>query len=186
MFGVTDTIKPGMLETLRKLHLRGIKTVMCTGDHATTARYIANQLGINEVIAEVTPEGKADYITQLRRNSNHKVAMVGDGINDSVALSLADVSISMSDGSDVSIESSDLILLKGDLNKVLDAIAISGTTNSLIRQNLFWAFSYNIVGIPLAGGWLFPWFGRQLSPVFAGVFMAASSLFVVINSMRGK
>lgn len=186
VFGVTDTIKPGMLETLRKLHLRGIKTVMCTGDHTTTARYIANQLGIDEVVAEVTPEGKADYITQLRKQSNQKVAMVWDGINDSVALSLADVSISMSDGSDVSIESSDLILLKGDLNKVLDAITISWSTNTLIRQNLFRAFSYNIIGIPLAGGWLFPWLGWQLSPVFAGVFMAASSLLVVLNSLRGR
>lgn len=186
IFSVTDTIKPGMEQTLRQLHQLGITTVMCTWDHPATARYIADQLGIKEVIAEATPQGKADYITQLRKKSQHKIAMIGDGINDSIALSLADVSISMSDGSDVSIESSDLILLKGDLTKVLDAIWISTSTNSLIKQNLFRAFSYNIVGIPLAGGWLYPWFGRQLSPVFAGIFMAASSLFVVINSMRGK
>ncbi len=186
VFTLIDTIKPWMKDTLEKLHAKGITTVMCTWDHPSPARFIADQLHIDEVVAQVTPEGKADYIKSLRAKSPNKIAMVGDGINDSIALSLADVSISMSDWSDVSIESSDLILLKGDLNKVIDAIAISKSTNSLIYQNLFRAFSYNIIGIPLAGGWLFPRFGRQLSPVFAGVFMAASSLFVVINSMRGK
>jgi len=139
-----------MAETLRKLRALNITTIMSTGDHKITAQQVADQLGIDIVIAEVTPEGKADYIKSLRAKSSDKIAMVGDGINDSIALSLADVSISMSDGSDVSIESSDLILLKGDLNKVVDAIAISKSTNNLIYQNLFWAFSYNIIGIPLA------------------------------------
>lgn len=131
---------------------------MCTGDHTNIARSVAKELGINEVIAQATPESKAEYIKALRKKSSQKVAMIGDGINDSIALSLADVSISMSNGSDVSIESSDLILLKGDLNKLHDAFRISVSTNTLIYQNLFWAFSYNIIGIPLAGGWLFPRF----------------------------
>ncbi len=186
VFTLTDTIKSWMKQTLEKLHKKGIRTVMCTWDHSNSAHFIADQLPIDEIVAEVTPQGKAEYIKQIREKTPHKIAMVGDGINDSIAMSLADVSISMSDGSDVSIESSDLILLKGDLTKVLDAIQISISTNRLIKQNLFWAFSYNIIGIPLAGGWLYPSFGWQLSPVFAGVFMAASSLFVVINSLRGR
>lgn len=185
-YGITDTIKDGIKETIQQLHTLWIRTVMCTGDHTNVAQQVANELGIDEVIAQATPESKAEYIKILRGKTSQKVAMIGDGINDSVALSLADVSISMSDGSDVSIESSDLILLKWDLRKLIDAIKISKSTNNLIYQNLFWAFSYNIIGIPLAGGWLFPFFWRQLNPVFSGIFMAVSSLFVVFNSMRGK
>ncbi len=186
VYGITDTIKDGVKDTIRKLHALWIHTVMCTGDHTNIARSVANELGINEVIAQATPESKAEYIKALRKKSSQKVAMIGDGINDSIALSLADVSISMSNGSDVSIESSDLILLKGDLNKLHDAFRISVSTNTLIYQNLFRAFSYNIIGIPLAGGWLFPRFWWQLNPVFSWLFMATSSLFVVFNSMRKR
>lgn len=107
-------------------------------------------------------------------------------MNDSIALSRADVSISFSDGSDVSIESSDLVLLGGDLTKFIDVFDISKRMNRLIHENLFWAFSYNIIGIPLAGGWLYPWLGWQLTPVFTGIFMALSSLIVTVNSMRGR
>lgn len=185
IYSVSDTVKPKIQETIQTLIRHGITPIMCTGDHSDTAEFIAKKLWITEFYAQTSPEEKSSLISRLQKEGK-KVAMVGDGINDSIALSLADVSIGMSDGSDVSIESSDLILLHGDLNKVLDALNISRSMNRLIIQNIFWAFSYNIIGIPLAGGWLYPWFGIQLTPVFTGLFMGLSSIMVSVNSTRGK
>lgn len=185
IYRIMDTIKDNIKDVISELHSIGIQTAMCTGDRLSAAQWVADTLWIDYVVTQATPNDKSDYIKSLR-DSWKKVAMVGDGINDSIALSLADVSVSMSNGSDISIQSSDLVLLKWDLQKLLDAIHISKWTNKLIYQNLFWAFSYNIIGIPLAWWWLFPILWWQLNPVFSGIFMATSSLIVVLNSLRNR
>ena len=185
MYEVTDTLKWGIEPMIATLKERGIELILSTGDHDAVAHTIAKKVGIETVYSESNPEAKSDLIASLQK-AGKKVAMIWDGVNDSIALSRADVSISFSDGSDVSIESSDLVLLGGDLTKFIDAFDISKRMNRLIHENLFWAFSYNIIGIPLAGGWLYPWLGWQLTPVFTGIFMALSSLIVTVNSMRGR
>jgi Cu+-exporting ATPase len=182
---VADAIKPEAKEAISQLHELGIKVVMLTGDHENTAHYIASQLGIDEVVAQVLPEGKLNKIKALQAEG-HTVAMAGDGVNDAPALAQADVGIAMATGTDVAIDSAGITLLHGDISKLVKAIRLSKITMRGIKQNLFWAFFYNIVGIPLAGGAFYPLFGWLLSPVFAGLAMAFSSVSVVGNSLRIK
>ncbi len=185
VFLVADAIKPGAMEAVSRLHSLGIKTVMLTGDNRNTALYIAKEVGIDEVVAEVLPEDKLNKIKELQK-AGHIVAMAGDGVNDAPALAQADVGIAMATGTDVAIESAGITLLHGDIGKLVKAINLSKVTMRGIKQNLFWAFAYNVAGIPLAGGLFYPIFGWLLSPVFAGFAMAMSSVSVVGNSLRLK
>lgn len=185
IFMVADAIKPEAVEAVKNLHKLGIKMVMLTGDNKNTAKYIADQVGIDEVVAEAMPADKLAKITELQ-NKGQVVAMAGDGVNDAPALAQADVGIAMATGTDVAIESAGITLLHGDISKLVKAVRLSKLTMRGIKQNLFWAFIYNIVGIPLASGLFFPIFGWLLSPVFAGFAMAISSVSVVGNSLRLK
>ncbi len=182
---VADSIKPEAVDAVAQLHKRGIKVVMLTGDHKNTAQFIATQVGIDDVVAEVMPSDKLDKIKALQAQGKI-VAMAGDGINDAPALAQADVGIAMGTGTDVAIESAGITLLGGDLTKLVKAIELSKITMRGIKQNLFWAFFYNIVGIPLAAGLFYPFFGILLNPIFAGAAMAFSSVSVVGNSLRLK
>ena len=185
MVMVADAVRPGAVEAVRDLHQLGIKVVMLTGDHENTARTIAHRIGIDEVIAEALPEDKLNTIRGLQKQG-HLVAMAGDGINDAPALAEATVGIAMGTGTDVAIETAGITLLQGDLAKLVKAVRLSKLTLRGIKQNLFWAFIYNIVGIPLAAGAFYPLFGWLLNPVFAGLAMAFSSVSVVGNSLRLK
>ncbi len=182
---VADPIKSEAVAAVSKLHQMGIDIVMLTGDNKYTASYIANQVGIDDVVAEVSPEDKLNKIKALQARGKI-VAMAGDGVNDAPALAQADVGIAMATGTDVAIESAGITLLHGDISKLVKAIRLSKLTMRGIKQNLFWAFFYNIVGIPLAGGAFFPIFGWLLNPIFAGLAMAFSSVSVVGNSLRLK
>ncbi len=182
---VADAVKPEAREAMKNLHKLGIKTVMLTGDDRNTAEFIAKQVGIDEVVAEVMPEDKLNVIKKLQ-SQGRVVAMAGDGVNDAPALAQADIGIAMATGTDVAIESAGITLLNGDISKLVKAINLSRLTMRGIKQNLFWAFAYNILGIPLAGGLFYPLFGWLLSPVFAGLAMAFSSVSVVGNSLRLK
>ena len=182
---VADAIKPEAREAISNLHALGIKTVMLTGDDKNTAESIAKEVGIDKVIAEVLPEAKLQAIKNLQ-TQGLVVAMAGDGVNDAPALAQADVGIAMGTGTDVAIETAGITLLGGDISKLVKSIKLSKMTMRGIKQNLFWAFIYNIVGIPLAAGMLFPFTGWLLSPVFAGLAMAFSSVSVVTNSLRIK
>ncbi len=182
---VADAVKKESIEAVSDLHKLGIKVVMVTGDNKNTARYISNIVGIDEVVAEVMPEDKLKRIKELQSQGN-VVAMAGDGINDAPALAQADVGIAMSTGTDVAIESAGITLLHGDISKLVKAVKLSKITMRGIKQNLFWAFFYNIIGIPLAAGVFYPIFGWLLNPIFAGLAMAFSSVSVVSNSLRIK
>ena len=182
---VADAIKPESKEAVKKLQQLGITVIMLTGDNKNTARFIADQVGIDEVVAEVLPQDKLEKIKKLQ-SSGEIVAMTGDGVNDAPALAQADVGIAMATGTDVAIESAGITLLHGDISKLVKAIRLSKLTMRGIKQNLFWAFIYNIIGIPLAGGAFYPVFGWLLNPVFAGAAMAFSSVSVVLNSLRLK
>lgn len=182
---VADAIKEGAKEAMEKLKKMGIQTIMLSGDNQHTAEYIAKLVGIDEVIAEVLPDQKMIKIQELQKEGK-MVAMVGDGVNDAPALAQANVGIAMATGTDVAIESAGITLLHGDITKVVKAIRLSHMTMVGIKQNLFWAFVYNLVGIPLAAGLFYPLFGWLLSPVFAGLAMAFSSVSVVGNSLRLK
>ena len=182
---VADKVKPEAVEAVKNLHKVGIKTIMLTGDNKNTAQYIAKQIGIDEVVAETMPEDKLNKIKELQ-SRGMIVAMAGDGINDAPALAQANVGIAMATGTDVAIESAGITLLHGDISKLVKAINLSKMTMRGIKQNLFWAFIYNIVGIPLAGGLFYPIFGWLLNPAFAGLAMAFSSVSVVANSLRIK
>lgn len=182
---VADAIKPEAIEAVKNLHKLGIKVVMLTGDDKNTAEFIAKQVGIDEVVAQVLPEDKLKKIKEFQ-SQGKIVAMAGDGVNDAPALAQADVGIAMATGTDVAIESAGITLLHGDISKLVKAIKLSKMTMTGIKQNLFFAFIYNIVGIPLAGGLFYPIFGWLLSPVFAGLAMALSSLSVVGNALRLK
>jgi Cu+-exporting ATPase len=159
--------------------------VMLTGDHRVTAEAIARQAGIERVIAEVRPEDKAREIVALQRGG-HRIAMVGDGINDAPALAQAEVGIAMGSGTDVAIEAADVTLMRGDLMGVVTAVELSRQTIRIIKQNLAWAFGYNVILIPVAAGALYPFWGVLLSPILAGAAMALSSVSVVTNSLRLK
>jgi Cu+-exporting ATPase len=183
ILAIADQIKTETPSTIHKLKDMGIKVYMLTGDNQITARAIAAQAGIDEVIAEVLPDYKADKVAELQ-SSGATVGMVGDGINDAPALARADVGIAMGTGIDVAIESGDIVLMKGELGGVLTALALSRATMRNIRQNLFWAFAYNVVGIPVAAGLLYIFGGPTLNPMIAGGAMAMSSVSVVTNALR--
>jgi Cu2+-exporting ATPase/Cu+-exporting ATPase len=182
---ISDQLKPSSKQAINNLHNLGIQTVILTGDNRRAADYIASQVGIDKVYAEVLPGDKSDKIKNLREE-NRFIAMVGDGINDAPALTQADVGIAMATGTDIAMESSDITLLQGDLLKVASAIQLSQQTMNTVRQNLFWAFVYNVIGIPIAAGVLYPFLGVMLSPAIAGAAMAFSSVSVVSNSLRLK
>ena len=182
---VADEIKTESKQAITDLHKLGIKVIMLTGDDEKAGKYMASLVGIDEVVAHVMPVDKLAKIKELQ-NSGRVVAMAGDGVNDAPALAQADVGIAMGTGTDVAIESAGITLLNGDISKLVKAIKLSKITMRGIKQNLFWAFIYNIVGIPLAAGLFYPIFGWLLNPVFAGLAMAFSSVSVVSNSLRIK
>ncbi len=183
LLAITDPARSDSREAIERLHKLGLKVIMLTGDDANTARAIADSVGIDRVIAEVLPEDKANKIIELQKN-HQKVAMVGDGINDSPALAQANVGIAIGSGTDVAIESADIALMRNSIHGVADAITLSKATIGNIKQNLFGAFIYNIFGIPVAAGALFPFFGILLSPVIAATAMSLSSVTVVSNALR--
>lgn len=183
LLAIADPIKPTSPVAVRQLQEMGLEVILLTGDNPTTAQAIARQAGIRRVIAQVRPEQKAAYIRQLRR-PRHRVAMVGDGINDAPALAEADVGIAIGTGTDVAIAASDITLISGDLRGVVTAIQLSRATLANIRQNLFFAFIYNTLGIPIAAGALYPFTGWLLNPMLAGAAMALSSVSVVANALR--
>lgn len=185
VIAVADPIKDTTPEAIKALHALGLKVAMITGDNAATASAIARQLGIDEVTAEVLPDGKVAALKQFR-SQGARVAFVGDGINDAPALAEADVGLAIGTGTDVAIEAADVVLMSGDLRGVANAIALSQATIRNIKQNLFWAFAYNAVLIPVAAGMLYPINGTLLSPIFAAAAMALSSVFVLGNALRLK
>jgi len=191
VIGIADAIKHGAKEAIAKIKSMNIIPVMLTGDNSKTAMVIAGELGIDTVIADVLPQDKVNKIKELQNarsasGHNNIVAMVGDGINDAPALVQADIGIAMGTGTDVAIESGDIVLVKGTLDKVVESILLSKMTLRIIKQNLFWAFGYNLISIPIAAGLLYPTFGMVLSPVIASAAMAFSSVSVVSNSLRLK
>jgi Cu+-exporting ATPase len=183
LLAVTDPVKPTTPAAIAALHRLGIKIVMLTGDHADTAKRVAEKLHIDRVEAEVTPERKHDAILQLKREGA-RVAMAGDGVNDAPALAAADVGVAMGTGTDVAMESAGVTLVKGDLGGLVRAIELSRATMSNIRLNLVFAFVYNGVGIPVAAGVLYPFIGLLLNPMLASAAMALSSVSVIANSLR--
>ena len=183
LLGLADPVKQSTPEALRMLAAEGVRVVMITGDNVATAVSVASSLGIEEFEAEVLPEGKSAAVERLI-GAGHVVAMAGDGINDAPALAKANVGIAMGTGSDVAIESADVTLVKGDLRGIVRAIRLSRTTMKNIRQNLFFAFVYNSLGVPLAAGILYPLVGLLLSPMIAAAAMTLSSVSVITNALR--
>ncbi len=191
LFVIADRVKPDAAEIVHQLNTFGLEIYMITGDNFAVARAVADQLSIEHVVAEVLPGDKANRIAELQQSMKHKVAMVGDGINDAPALAQADVGIALSSGTDIAMETADITLVRPDLRGVLQSLKLSRATLRLIRQNLFWAFFYNIALIPIAAGILYPFewapaFLRSLHPVMAALAMAFSSVSVVTNSLRLK
>jgi P-type E1-E2 ATPase len=184
VIAVADPVKDSTPAALQALHRLGLRIVMITGDNRRTAEAIAKRLGIDEVVAEVLPTDKADVVKRLQASGSVRVAFVGDGINDAPALAQADVGLAIGTGTDIAIESADVVLMSGDLRNVPNAITLSQATIRNIKQNLFWAFAYNVVLIPVAAGALYPAFGVLMSPIFAGLAMAFSSVSVVTNALR--
>ena len=185
IFCVSDPVRKSAKALIHALHQRGLKTAMVTGDAESTAKRIAAELGIDKVVAEVKPDGKVNAVKQLQSQWG-RVVFVGDGINDAPALATADVGFAIGTGTDVAIESADVVLMSDNLNVVQQAFALSKATMRNIQQNLFWAFAYNTALIPVAAGVLFPWFGILLSPMLAAGAMALSSVFVLTNALRLK
>jgi Cu+-exporting ATPase len=181
--GVADPLKAGATDVVRRLRELGVRVVLLSGDTQATAAAIGAAAGITEVVAGVLPEGKVAEIAR-RQAAGEVVAMVGDGINDGPALARADVGIAMGTGTDVAMAASDVTLVRGDVAGVPQVIALSRRTLQTMRQNLFWAFVYNVIGIPIAAGALYPATGLLLSPVIASAAMAFSSVSVVTNSLR--
>jgi Cu+-exporting ATPase len=182
LFAIADRVKPEAHSVVEALRARGVNVAMVTGDAKATARAVADQLGIADVHAEVLPQDKATVVTDLQQK-NHRVAFVGDGINDAPALAQADVGIALATGTDIAIEAADVTLTRGQLDEVITALDAARRTLNNIRGNLFWAFFYNIILIPIAAGLAAP-FGIHLNPMVAGVAMGLSSVFVLGNSLR--
>ena len=183
LLALADTLKPSARETVDKLRRSGHRVIMLTGDNARTARALAAEAGIEDVQADVLPGDKAEVVRRLQAEGR-RVAMVGDGINDAPALAQADVGLALGTGTDVAMASADITLISGDLGTVVAAVELSRRTIRTIRQNLFWAFVYNVVGIPVAAGALYPFLGLLLDPMIASAAMAMSSVSVVTNSLR--
>jgi Cu+-exporting ATPase len=183
LLSVADPIRPTTAEAIRLLHDEGLNLAMLTGDNRVTALAVARKLGIDRVEAEVLPQDKAAHVERLQREGR-KVAMAGDGVNDAPALARADVGIAMGTGTDVAIESADVVLVKGDLRGIVRARRLSRGTMRNIRQNLFFAFVYNTLGVPVAAGILYPFLGLLLSPMIASAAMTVSSVSVIVNALR--
>jgi Cu+-exporting ATPase len=183
ILGIADPIKPTTKKAIRELHEMGLKVIMCTGDNRRTAESVARELGIDEFSAEVMPDEKINVVKNLK-SKGAIVAMAGDGINDAPALAAADVGIAMGTGTDVAIESAGITLVKGDLIGIVKAMHLSRAVMRNIRQNLFFAFIYNALGVPIAAGALYPFFGLLLSPMIAGAAMSFSSVSVIANALR--
>ncbi len=183
VLGVADPLKSSAPEAVRSLHADHVRIVMLTGDSRATAEAVAAKLGIDEVEAEVLPEQKAEVVKRLQKQG-HRVAMAGDGVNDAPALAAADVGIAMGTGTDVAMESASITLVKGDLTGLVRARRLSKAVMRNIRQNLFFAFLYNMLGVPIAAGALYPFFGLLLSPMIASAAMTFSSVSVIMNALR--
>ena len=183
IIAVSDKVKQNSKKAIEMLHEMGIKVAMVTGDNKKTADAIAKEVGIDIVISEVLPKDKADEVKKLQQQGKF-VAMVGDGINDAPALAQSDIGIAIGSGTDVAIESADIVLIKSDLMDIPTAIKLSNETIKNIKQNLFWAFAYNTIGIPIAAGCLYIFGGPLLNPMFAAAAMSLSSVSVVTNSLR--
>lgn len=183
LIAVADQIKKNSCKAIAELQKMGLEVVMLTGDREETAQAIAREAGVNQVIAGVFPDGKADIVKNLQAQGK-KVAMVGDGINDAPALVQAEVGIAIGSGTDVAIDSADIVLMHSDLLDVVTAIRLSQATIKNIKENLFWAFAYNTLGIPIAMGFLYVFGGPLLNPMLAGLAMSFSSVSVVTNALR--
>jgi Cu+-exporting ATPase len=183
VFSVSDPLKPSAQAAIARLNAMGIETALISGDNRRTADAVGAALGIRHVVGEVLPAGKVAAVEALRRDGR-RIAFVGDGINDAPALAAADTGLAMGTGTDVAIESADVVLVAGDPLRVADAVALSRATMRNIRQNLFWAFGYNVLLIPVAMGALYPFTGWMLSPMVSGAAMALSSVFVLSNALR--
>jgi P-type Cu+ transporter len=183
LLGVADPIKENAAGALGALRAAGMRIVMLTGDSRVTAEAVARRLGIDEVHAEVLPQRKGEVVRELKQKGG-VVAMAGDGINDAPALAAADVGVAMGTGTDVAMESAGVTLVRGDLRGIVRAVHLSRATMSNIRQNLFFAFVYNTIGIPIAAGVLYPWFGLMLNPMIASAAMSLSSVSVITNALR--
>ena len=186
IYGISDPIKEMSYSAIRILKEKGIVTTMVTGDNGSVAERVASAVGIDHVVSNAVPLDKDKIVQEIQATSinGELVAVAGDGVNDAPALARADIGIAMGTGSDVAIESGDIVIVKGSLQKIVDAIQLSQKTMRIIKQNLFWAFGYNILAIPIAFGILYPLFGIVLSPVIASAAMAFSSVSVVLNSLR--
>jgi Cu+-exporting ATPase len=183
LLGVADPIKDSTIEAIRLLHTSGIRIIMLTGDNRTTAQAVAGKLGIDEIEAEVLPDQKEKFVRSLQ-DQGRTVAMAGDGINDAAALARANVGIAMGTGADIAMQSAAITLIKGDLRGIAKARLLSQQVMRNIRQNLFWAFAYNAIGIPVAAGILYPIFGLLLNPMLAAAAMSFSSVSVIANALR--
>jgi Cu+-exporting ATPase len=182
LIAVADTLKENSAEAVARLHQLGLEVVMITGDNRRTAEAIARQVGIDRVLAEVLPQDKAEQVKSLQAHGA-KVAMVGDGVNDAPALARADVGMAIGSGTDVAKETGHVILIKDDVLDVVVALEVAKATMRKVKQNLFWAFGYNTLGIPIAAGLLYPAFGLIVSPELAAVMMALSSVSVTLNTL---
>jgi Cu+-exporting ATPase len=183
LLAVADPVRPTSRAAVARMQAMGLQVVMLTGDQEATAQAVAREAGVTRVVAGVLPEGKVAAIEALQRDGAI-VAMVGDGVNDAPALARADVGLAIGTGTDVAVEAADIALMRGDLHGVVDAMVLSRRTMRTMRQNLFWAFAYNIVTLPIAAGALYPLTGLLLSPMLASAAMAFSSVSVVVNSLR--
>jgi Cu+-exporting ATPase len=185
LIAVADTLKQNAAEAIRHLHRMGIETVMITGDNRRTAEAIARQVGIDRVLAEVLPQDKAEEVKKLQAQGK-KVAMVGDGVNDAPALAQSDVGLAIGSGTDVAKETGDVILIKDDIRDVVVTLEVAQATMRKVKQNLFWAFFYNTLGIPLGAGLFYPFVSLVISPEIAGLMMAVSSVSVTLNTLLLK
>ncbi|MDE5712536.1 MAG: HAD-IC family P-type ATPase, partial [Muribaculaceae bacterium] len=185
IIGISDPLKPTSVAAVAEMKKMGIEVYMLTGDNQATAEAVARKAGVDHFVADMLPQEKSGFIKKLQ-NENKIVAMVGDGINDSAALATADLGIAMGTGSDIAIDVAGMTIISGDLSRIPVAIKLSKATVRTIRQNLFWAFIYNLIGVPVAAGALYPFTGFLLNPMIAGAAMAFSSVSVVTNSLLLK